>query len=375
MKKVAIVNRTNLKNYGSVLQVYALCETVRSLGYNPEVVWEKGNLSKNLDIRPSKILNVLLKMLTHPALLISTIKTILEIRRNNVPSTKTDKFDDFVSKSLDRKYYNYRELSKLANTDEYAKFICGSDQIWCSTALYVDPMMYLRFAPKSKRIAYAPSLGRTFIPKYNKRRMRRFISDFDYVSVREREGQELIYHLISKEVPLVLDPTLLISKTQWDSLKVQSQFSEYILCYFLDTPSTDFMEKLYDFAVCNGLTIVTLNNNLPETDKVKVLHYVAGIEEFLGLVDNSHLVVTDSYHGMLFSIIFQKKFWSVERNYAQFDQSSRQKTVLKLLGIENRYIKDYCDVDMSLIDYTRVNEILSSEREFSMDYLASSLDS
>ena len=80
MKNIAIVNRTNLKNFGSVLQVYALCEAVKKLGYNSEVVWQDGNMSKNFDIRPNKAIKTAFRLVMHPSLLCSTLKIIREVK-------------------------------------------------------------------------------------------------------------------------------------------------------------------------------------------------------------------------------------------------------------------------------------------------------
>ena len=171
--KVAIVNRTNLKNFGSVLQVYALCNAVKKLGYDSEVVWQSGNMSQNYDLRPNKAIKTALKLLLHPTLLWSIIKTIREVKTNVIDEGKIKKFDDFVAKNFKQTFYAPNEIEKVATSDMYFKFICGSDQIWCTTTLYPDPMMYLRFAPKEKRVAYAPSLGRNYIPNSTKRTLKK----------------------------------------------------------------------------------------------------------------------------------------------------------------------------------------------------------
>lgn len=92
--KVAIVNRTNLKNFGSVLQVYALCDAVKKLGYDSEVVWQSGNMSQNYDLRPNKAIKIVLKLLLHPTLLWSTIKTIREVKANVIDEGKIKKFNN-----------------------------------------------------------------------------------------------------------------------------------------------------------------------------------------------------------------------------------------------------------------------------------------
>ncbi len=380
MKKVAVINRTNLKNFGSVLQCFALCEAVKSLGYESEIVWERGNLSKNFDFRPMKIISSLLKLVFHPSLWSSTMVNVNDMNSRKITEETIKKFNEFVSEEITQKTSSHYGLKKIAKSDEYYKFICGSDQIWCSTTLYVDPLMYLRFAPKGKRIAYAPSIGRDFIPNYNRRKMKKFISQIPYLSVRENEGQRLIKELTGRDALVVLDPVLLREKSAWDNVKREcSEQDKYLLCYFLDAPSTDTQEKISSYAKLRGLNIVALGATLSkcEEEGVKVTYPEIGPREFIGYIESAEETITDSYHGMLFSIIYGKQFWSIEREYQQYDQSSRQKTVLDLLKLNVRYLSKGQDIphEDSDIDYISVNTIIEEEREKSLNFLKESIES
>ena len=246
---IAIVNRTNLKNFGSVLQVYALCKAVNKLGHNVEVVWESGNMSKNFDIRFNKVIKIFTKLLAHPSLLKTTLKTLKGMGDAVVAPHQKQLFEEFVHSNFKRSFYSAKQIKQVASTERYQKFICGSDQIWSSTTLYPDPMFYLRFAPKDKRIAYAPSIGRDYIPDYNQSTLRKYISDIPYVSIREDEGRRLILDLTGRDVPVVADPTFLMSHNEWDKLKTDVDVPQfYILCYFLDEPSNEVKDAICDFA-------------------------------------------------------------------------------------------------------------------------------
>lgn len=374
--KVAIVNRTNLKNFGSVLQVYALCQAVQKLGYESEVVWQSGNMSKNFDIRPNKLLKVGIKALLHPSLVLSLYKMVREAKKVIVDPEKVRLFDEFVANNFKQSFYASDELERVASSDEYYKFICGSDQVWATTTLYPDPMMYLRFAPLNKRIAYAPSLGRDYVPSYNRKTIKSYIKDIDCVSIREDVGKKLIKELTGRDVPVVADPTLLLRPEEWDSLKANIKLPEnYVLCYFLDEPSDEVKAAIYKYVRDNNKTIVALGhfecNDLPQDI---VMHPAAGPGEFLTITSNADMVITDSYHGMLFAINYHKKFWSVERAYSQYDQSSRQMTVLSRLGLEERYEKTnylFTEKDINYIEVqTRIDEFVG----FSMNYLKTSLE-
>lgn len=374
-KKIGIVNRTNLKNFGSVLQVYALYNTVKTLGYDAEIVWQRGNLSKNYDIRPNKIISIALKLLVNPNLLWSTIKSIKEIKSIAIDVEKAKKFDNFVITNFVQVLYTQREICKIAKSDKYDKFICGSDQIWCTTTLYPDPMMYLQFSPREKRIAYAPSLGRNYIPSYNKKVLKKYINSVPCLSVREEEGRQLIKELTGRDALVVADPTLLMNSTEWDNLKIDIRTPEnYVLCYFLDEPSEKVKNAICNYADKYNKDIIILGklNNLPyPQDKIHLP--IAGPGEFLTLVSKASMIITDSYHGMLFAINYHKKFWSVERAYNQYDQSSRQKTILSLLGLENRYMQNnfrFTDLD---IDYTNVQLKINNFVDLSINFLKKSL--
>lgn len=376
MKKVAIVNRTNLKNYGSVLQVYALCEAVKSLGNEAEVIWEAGNLSTNYDFRPNKIIKTGLKLLTHPQLMKSTFSNIQYVQQHVISETTVRLFDAFVESHIRRTFYPAKMMNKRNVGKQYDKFICGSDQIWCTTTLYVDPLMYLRFAPKEKRIAYAPSLGRDYIPNYNKREMKKYILDIPDVSVRESMGQKLIRELTGRDVPVVLDPTLLVEKNCWDSVKTHlDSHSDYLLFYFLSTPTEKTQLKLLEHIRQLKKSVIALNSRLEYLEgHVDVMYPDCGPKEFISFIENADCVITDSYHGMLFSIIYHKQFWSIEREYGEFDQSSRQLSVLDMLGLQNRYCRDSDELIQERIDYTTVEQILLTEREKSLDFLRKALE-
>lgn len=374
--RIAIVNRTNLKNYGSLLQSFALCEAVRQLGYEAEIIWEDGSIYKNYDLRLQKIVSILFKLFFHPKLMKSTLNDVKTVQRSTISEKTVKCFDEFINKNITRKYYKPSQMTKRNVGSRYDKFICGSDQVWCSTTLYVDPLMYLRFAPKNKRIAYAPSLGRNYIPNYNRRKMRRYINDIPFVSVRESTGERLIKELTGRDVPVTVDPTLLIPIEHWDTLKTPQNLKErYVLCYFLSTPTQETQKKLYSFIADKGDVVIALNSRLEYLEnKMKVLYPDCGPSEFIGFVSDARYVFTDSYHGMLFSIMYQKEFWSVEREYGEFDQSSRQRSLLETIGLTNRYIDKNRDFSLDVIDYGSVETCLNKEILKSQKYLKEALD-
>lgn len=333
-------------------------------------------MSRNFDIRPNKLIKIGIKLLMYPSLVISILKMVREARKVIIDPEKVRLFDEFVKTNINQILYSPNKIERVATSNAYRKFICGSDQVWATTTLYPDPMMYLRFAPRNKRVAYAPSLGRDYIPNYNQKTIKTYINDIDCVSVREDTGKKLVKELTGRDIPVVADPTLLIRSSEWDTLKTPVTLPEhYALCYFLDEPSDCVKTAICNYIKETKKKVVILghveNIDLPAKD---IIHPSAGPGEFLTITSNAEMVITDSYHGMLFAINYHKKFWSVERAYTQYDQSSRQLTVLTRLGIEERYVKSDFNFTDEEIDYNRVQAKIDDFVSYSMTYLKTSLE-
>ncbi len=375
MKKIAIINRSNFKNYGSVLQCYALCEAVNSLGMESELVWVKGNLSENYDFRFNKIVNSIFKLITHPYLLKSTAKNVGDMNSRVIKENTIKLFNEFTQNYINQKLYTISELKK-ASQKVYEKVICGSDQIWCSTTLYVDPLMYLRFSPEEKRIAYAPSIGREYIPKYNLSEMKRYISQIPCLSVREKKGKELIKELTGKDAVLVCDPTLLLSKEHYRTLQNKIDgVDNALVCYFLDVPSEKTQKKIAYYVLEKDIKVVCLGCRLTYLEEVCDVDYPdCGPSEFLYVIDHAKKIFTDSYHGMLFSIIFEKDFLSIERAYCEFDQSSRQKTILEMFRLPYLYITENDDIIEKEIDYKEFSDKKDGFIQASFNFLKESIN-
>ena len=225
-------------------------------------------------------------------------------------------------------------------------------------------------------ISLASSFGKELLEKEEVAIIKGFLDNYRYLSVREDDGRRLIKELTGRDALVVADPTLLLSSRDWDGLKIEIETPEnYVLCYFLDTPSDDVKTNICKYASLSGKDIVVLGKlndlNYPQ---YKIHFPVAGPGEFLHLISNASMVITDSYHGMLFAINYRKRFWSVERAYSQYDQSSRQLTVLSRLDLKERYLKNDFNFTDDDIDYVSVQTKIEDFVALSMDYLKQSLE-
>lgn len=370
-KKVAIMTWYTYRNYGSVLQASALHHILSEAGYKTDMINypPKGMVTeKNIKYLFKRGINKIKTMLNSPY----------------VSSERNFLFDEFISDKLTQTRYcsSYPELCDLNTV--YSAFLCGSDQIW--SPLSYDDKYYLSFVENSnKMVAYAPSFGTTTIENLIiKSSIVSHISRFAHLSVREKQGADLIKKLTGKEAKVVLDPTLLMDSLEWDSyinvdrnLKLLDK--EYIICYFLGDAN-----KYMGYVRMLSKKIKIPFYVIPITRKQKkskdVVPFEVGPREFVSLIRNAKYVCTDSFHGMAFSINFNIPF-SVFKRFKDNDsrnQNSRIYNLLQILGLECRLVdyknKRNIQTDISC-DFSEANIKLNVKREESLNYLSKALQS
>ncbi len=375
--KIGLVTSFQEYNYGAMLQAFALRYVINQSGDCCEIIWLDGGLVKFKDIRLKKIFMMFVKMITHPTVAKKTINTYKNAYSREMSEASKKRFIDFSDEYFNIVLNSYSNWKRIAATNKYKGFVCGSDQIWNSTAIYVEPMYYLQFAPIKKRIAYAPSLGKNFIPKYNEKIMKRYISSIPSISVREEQGARLIYELTGKNVRVALDPSFLISKSEWiDIFDLKKKENDYILCYFLNEPTVQVYKKIVDIQKQTKSKIVFIPYLEEWHSKFNDYTYIdAGPIEFLDLVYNAKIVITDSFHGTAFSINFNRDFYVVKRQYGNNDsQESRITNLLSRYNLINRYSNGDDLNLLNPIDWEYVNKKLDEQVSNSKKYLYDSIE-
>ena len=377
MKKIGILTVFTGYNYGSLLQAYSTQEVLKQLGYQPSLVWDKEGLIKGRDVRIKKILAMAFRALIQPKAFREGIASYKSANNQRVLDESKKKFDEFTKNYLKIERYSYSKLKKTANTKEYHAFVCGSDQIWNSKAVYVDPLYYLRFVPNNKKIAYAPSFGKEEIPDYNREKRKNYLQDFKKISIREQKGKELIKDLINKDVPVVIDPTLLLDGEYWRSLSKPLNLEPYILFYFLSEPSKETIEKLKKLETYLNKKVVIPSISDWHHELYKVESMPTGPLEFISLIKNAVFVCTDSFHGMAYSINLNIPFLIFKRNHGKAsDQSSRISSLLNILGLDNRFVSNgKLDLEnIDIVDFNQSNNTLAKERDKGLLYLEQALE-
>ena len=373
--KIGIVTWFHYRNYGTVLQAYALQKFLKSNGYNCVLVnyipinnktfiekIKSGNLKHRI---ASKIESCRYKFLE------PNIKEMI-LERNRA-------FENFVAYNIDftQKSQTSSELFKLNETIDC--FICGSDQIWNPENF--NGVYYLNFVnDKNKKISYAPSFGVSHIPTSKIEEIRQLVNKFDWLSVREDKGASILKELTQKDVEVVVDPTLLLSKIDWQQISVSPNISkDYILCYFLGDRKEYWkaVERLQKMTTYKVIIIPARFNAYLQKYEIRAS---TSPEEFIGLIKNAKIVLTDSFHGVIFSLKFERDFYVFKRfkDKDKRSQNSRIYNILKMLNLEERLIdsnvlEDYKD-NYSIEKYDEINKVLSRKIGDSTTFLMKALN-
>ena len=317
------------KNYGSVLQAYALQRFLNKYGIDCILISEKYSLFERICRSFERRLAFFFKKLSYSEIgdekqrQIEANKLSLE----GLDAISSLEIQGFISDELCMKKLTYRELRCLSRNNKCRFCLAGSDQIWNGSRVYFNPLYFLSFAPKKKRFAFAPSFGSDEIKSYNIGRYSKSIKAFEKLSVREKSGLDIIKKITGKDAVVLLDPVFLLDIGEWKQLEIRSKEckieNRYVFAFFLNSPSVDACNKICNL-YADGLCIVTIGyaHNLSKLN-IPIIEINGGPKEFLTLIDRATLVCTDSFHATAFSAIFHKQFYVFERNYVSTKQSAR----------------------------------------------------
>ena len=289
-------------------------------------------------------------------------------------------FDAFCAdhfQPLSLPYKGYGELSRKSAT--YDIVISGSDQLWSPASLGSNYYNLAFCADGVKRVSYASSFGTSYIPWYQKKRTKNYLSKMDCVSVRENSGAKIIFDLTGRNASVVCDPVLLLSAADWDTLIPQQALirEKYVFAYFLGA-SREYRKQVMSFAHELGLKVVALRH-LDQYVKADEefgddAPYDIGPAEFLNLIRGAEYIFTDSFHGSCFSILYHKRFLTFNR-YARKSKVSKNTRIDSLMenaGIDRRFAGDIRQV-LDDIDYASVDSKLNGFVAFSKHYLHEAL--
>lgn len=362
--KVGIITLNGYFNYGNRLQNYALQEVVKNEGYEVETILVEIPQSRKNII--GKIKSALKEVLI-PYIR----KDIVENRKYH--KIRTRRFYDFTQKYIKESSYKISNNAKTPEEIEsFYAFITGSDQVWNPLYNMQTSAYFLTFAPKHKRISYAASFGIAELPNESIAKYKKWLSEFNQISIREEAGAKIVQNLTGRDVEVVLDPTLLLTREKWLEVSKKHENkpnNKYLLTYFLGEVSQLNREKILKIAKEDSLEIVDLSNI---NDKNV---YTADPSEFIDYINDASVFITDSFHGSVFSIILEKPFAVLERGGSKKSMNSRIETLLTIFNLKDRMWENISNLNnIKDVDYSNVNNILEKERKKSLDFIKQALN-
>lgn len=368
-KKVGILTFHNAHNYGAVLQAYALKTKLVRMGYDAAV----------LNYRNKYIAKVYRKVLhidfwkrdILPSRWGKVIREVRDVFYGLPEWQKQHKvFEDFIVEHLLEGQKKQLTLEDVANADRDV-YILGSDQIWARELTHgLDPVYFGQFAPEKKKISYAASVPNASIPENEQPFFKEYLSALSHISVREEKLAKSLHQLLDREITTVVDPTLLLEREDYQNLLLEEPLKkgDYVFAYFV---VENEMVKTCAKKAAELLGCELIELHYKKTPEIQGENIIldAGPREFLTYIRDAKLVVTNSFHGTVFSILFQKKFYSV------YKENGRIENLLGFLGIADRHIQTEDGIVLEKeIDYASADEKLAAYRKQSVEYLEKALE-
>lgn len=371
MKKVGIITFHFADNFGAVLQAYALQKAIKKL--------KKDSIVDIIDFRPKSLTQIYdhsinIKRAIKKYGILNTIGFLWNRVYYFIPVEKRlGAFENFRKRHLIVSKTKYNSVEDLvAQPPEYGYYITGSDQVWNPIYIkYVGYSYFLNFlGDETKKIAYAASIAQTVDNKYIEE-YKHYVNKFDYISIREQASLEFLKMLLDKNIGLTMDPTFLLERSEWDKVvKLPSIKEKYILVYGIEL-NNELVKLANKISEKTDLQIVSYFNKKHFENIAGYIKYKAP-DEFLGYLRNAELVLTNSFHGTVFSIIYNKPFYTVPHTVT----GSRMVNLLELFGLQDRILykaNDLIGVNYN-INYNKVSKILGKEKKYSLEFLKKALE-
>ncbi|SHJ97335.1 Polysaccharide pyruvyl transferase [Tangfeifania diversioriginum] len=356
-------------NYGAVMQAYALQQYLSNYGYSVKII---NYTPPNIKYRP-----YITQLISRK---ISVTKVRKIIKKIKYAPRQKDAFELFKGKCFNlSEVISYVELSKI--TTEYDAIIVGSDQIWNPSQHKLASYFLAHLNNyKGKRISYAPCCAFNKVEDINKLKLQNALNNFDAISVRNKETERFVFELIGKTPSIVVDPTLL-----WDFKELIEKepiiSGKYILTYILGSEITGGHKKVIDelrkkYAGIKIISVILTENNPQLFNWSDEVFWYASPIEWLNLFYYSTFVYTDSFHGVLFAIKFQKPFLAY---YTEMARASRFIDLVNRFDVLQDFIVDSYDEITTKnsfqkeIDFNVLKEKLRKEVEKSNNFLHESL--
>lgn len=388
-KKVALVTCYFIRNYGSQLQALATQMVVQKLGYECEHICVDGLLPEinksrkrffirnicNFEVWNDKI--PFLKRVLYLKTIGRKYRKLLGIRTKMFSKFSADNF------IVSRRFNSKKELTAAAY--DYDSFVVGSDQLWLPSNIAGD-YYTLNFVPEDiNKISLATSFGVASLPQEETIMAEAFLKRINHISVREQCGKNLVKRISGRDVPVVCDPTIMITAEMWDKIIPQKRIEKekYIFCYLLgdNAEQRELIKFVSEKIKLKIVQIHSSNSFLFACGQFADYEmFEAGPLEFLQMIRDAEYVFTDSFHCTVFSLLFEKRFYTFRRftKEGKFSTNGRIYSLLDVVSLQDRMLNGNESIDEILsmtIDYQSVSKSITTFRKYTWDWFSDALRS
>lgn len=358
--KTVTVTTQNAINYGAVLQAYALQQVLFDMGIDDSLLdLRRGCADYYRKISARMFLSDVYNNL------------VLWHRRNDI-RRKEEKFAAFIKENIHTTHEYIGMDDVLANPPEADAYITGGDQMFNRSVLN-RPTNILDFGrSETLRISYSTSLGTIwFQTDEEKSFFAQALSRYSAISLREKEHVQDVHRLINKNVSVNIDPTLLLETKHWEKFISNKKENGYILCYsLLNNPRLNELVMAEKERLKKPVWVISPDVRCYVRGADKVI-FDAGPKDFIELLYNADEVISTSFHGVCFSIIFRKPFYCLTRQGGD----PRFRSLLETLNLENRNIDKVESRSLEKINYLNIEKTIATARQNGKDYLRKALES
>lgn len=359
--KIGILTFHCAHNYGAVLQAFALQEYIKDIGHEVEVI----------DYRPQYLTDTISRFPFIKRIQLRIKSILIQLIKRKYANERKRGFIDFQLK-----YLNISDSSypfPFPTNYDYDLYVIGSDQVWnTSITNGYDPIFFGEFIVKkgAQIISYAASMPSFRTSEAEKELLIKYLNNFSAISVREASLAVNLQPLYANKISIVLDPTLLLPTSFWYNLVVDLHLqSPYLLMYAVANYQAT-IELAYTLAQEVGLKLVVICGSLSNR-RNEISYITPNPQEFVSWFKNAEFIVTSSFHGTAFSLIFKRSFYSV---LSGNDRDERQITLLNEIGLIDRVVYRGDSPTYKQVNYLGVDEKINNLRSSSQQYLSDSIN-
>lgn len=350
----------NFTNYGSALQTYALQKAINSINFDKIE-------SVIVDYCPDTMLDKdILNPFKHMWDKDDTARRMCEL---SLPSIRinNDKFNDFYRKNYNLTgKYKSSNFSPLIREENIEGFVVGSDTVFCLEEFNLDDGYFADYPEmKGRTVSYAASFGDSHFTDESFQRLDKLLQNFKAFGLRESQMIPYVKGKVNVPVEQTIDPTLLLHAEDYSDIIAETPHEKPYILIYARRYNPEMEQYVRDVAKEKGWEIVEISLRATNAELGHKMRYDAGIEEFLGLIKNAEMVVTNSFHGMIFSVQFRRPFIAFTRDQCSYKISE----LLNLFGLEDRLMVTGHEQAPQPIDYDEVHCRIENARKSSMGFL------